>query len=57
MKLIRFGNKGEEKPGVEISGKRYDCSPWFRDWDRDFFNGGGLQVLQKILDENSNNLR
>ena len=53
MKLIRFGKEGLEKPGVEISGKRYDCSPWFKDWDREFFMGGGLQALQKVLDEQS----
>ena len=51
MKLIRFGNRGNEKPGVEESGKRFDCSPYFEDWNRDFFAAGGLQALQKVLEE------
>lgn len=51
MKLIRFGNKGDEKPGVVLSGKRYDCSSHFEDWNRDFFLNGGLQDLKKVLNE------
>jgi 2,4-diketo-3-deoxy-L-fuconate hydrolase len=51
MKLIRFGNKGDEKPGIEVSGKRYDCSAYFEDWNRDFFINGGLQALQNIIKE------
>ncbi len=53
MKLIRFGNLGEEKPGIEVSGKRYDCSPYFEDWNREFFMNDGLQKLQKLLKERS----
>lgn len=53
MKLIRFGNLGEEKPGIEVSGKRYDCSPYFEDWNREFFMKDGLQKLQKLLKEQS----
>lgn len=53
MKLIRFGNLGEEKPGIEVSGKRYDCSPYFEDWNREFFMNDGLQKLQKLLKEQS----
>lgn len=49
MKLIRFGNPGAEKPGVLINGKRKDLSGHFRDWDRDFFNSGGLAQLDKLL--------
>lgn len=49
MKLIRFGKKGAEKPGVEIKGKRYDCSNYFEDWNHDFFQNGGLKKLKKIL--------
>jgi 2,4-diketo-3-deoxy-L-fuconate hydrolase len=53
MKLVRFGNKGEEKPGIEVSGKRYDCSNHFEDWNREFFKSGGLQALQNIIKDNS----
>ncbi|MFK7982243.1 MAG: fumarylacetoacetate hydrolase family protein [Saprospiraceae bacterium] len=49
MKLIRFGKKGAEKPGVEIKGKRYDCSDYFEDWNPDFFQNGGLKKLKKVL--------
>lgn len=45
MKLIRFGEIGKEKPGVLVNGVRKDCSGLFRDWDRAFFNGGGLGQL------------
>ena len=35
MKLIRFGEIGEEKPGVlDTHGKRRDLSKLFKDWDR-----------------------
>lgn len=49
MKLIRFGKIGAEKPGVLWNGKRLDCSDWFKDWDRDFFQNGGLKKLNKLL--------
>jgi 2,4-didehydro-3-deoxy-L-rhamnonate hydrolase len=48
MRLIRFGNKGNEKPGIEISGKRYDCSSRFNDWNHDFFQSDGLNKLKKL---------
>jgi 2-keto-4-pentenoate hydratase/2-oxohepta-3-ene-1,7-dioic acid hydratase in catechol pathway len=48
MKLIRFGTKGNEKPGIEVSGKRLDCSRFFEDWNRDFFMKDGLQALQNV---------
>ncbi len=38
MKLLRFGKKGAEKPGVEIKGKRLDCSQHFEDWNHNFFH-------------------
>ncbi|MEM6347187.1 MAG: fumarylacetoacetate hydrolase family protein [Bacteroidota bacterium] len=49
MKLIRFGPKGQEKPGVLIEGIRKDCSAHFQDWDRSFFQANGLEELQKLL--------
>jgi 2-keto-4-pentenoate hydratase/2-oxohepta-3-ene-1,7-dioic acid hydratase in catechol pathway len=51
MKLIRFGLKGNEKPGIEVSGKRYDCSEYFEDWNREFFQNDGLQALQKVKEK------
>jgi len=49
MRLIRYGEKGNEKPGVEINGKRYDCSDFFEDWNRAFFNDGGLEKLASVI--------
>ena len=50
MKLIRFGAPGAEKPGVQLEdGTRRDLSGYFRDWDRIFFNAGGLDLLAEIL--------
>ena len=47
MKLIRFGNKGNEKPGViDNDNKRRDASGFFKDWNNEFFENDGLQKLQ-----------
>ena len=48
MKLIRFGEKGEEKPGIWWEGQRRDCSAWFADWNADFFRKGGLEDLERL---------
>src|SRR4051812_42394173 len=54
MRLARFGAAGREKPAiVDASGTRRDCSAHFRDWDRDFFNRGGLDLLRRLLDGDS----
>jgi len=57
MKLIRFGEKDNEKPGVLYQGKRLDCSEEFRDWDRDFFQNNGLKRLEKYLESNAAQLK
>ena len=49
MRLIRYGDKGREKPGIEIDGIRFDCSKMFKDWDREFFNDNGIQKLEDAL--------
>jgi 2-keto-4-pentenoate hydratase/2-oxohepta-3-ene-1,7-dioic acid hydratase in catechol pathway len=47
MKLIRFGERGAEKPGVlTTNGHRKDCSALFADWNHDFFQSGGLDGLR-----------
>ena len=56
MKLIRFGPKGKEKPGVLIHEKRLDCSAHFQDWNRAFFNSGGLDELKKLIEEKGQTL-
>lgn len=49
MKLVRFGEKGSEKPGVLINGKRLDCSAYFDDWNQPFFADDGLEKLRERL--------
>jgi len=53
MKLIRFGQRGNERPGVLIDGTRRDLSGEFRDWDGEFFAGGGLDSLRNVLGKRS----
>lgn len=50
MKLVRFGNPGEEKPGVVINDKRYDVSHLVNEYDAAFFGGGGIQQLRSQID-------
>ncbi len=51
MKLFRFGEKGNEKPGIVHDGKRLDCSAYFEDWNHRFFYNHGLVSLQLVLDQ------
>lgn len=51
MKLIRFGEAGHEKPGIlDPQGQRRDLSGIFTDWDRKFFQQGGMAALAKQLE-------
>jgi len=46
MKLIRFGNPGQEKPGLILDdGRRIDASAFGSDYDEAFFGGDGLTRL------------
>jgi 2,4-didehydro-3-deoxy-L-rhamnonate hydrolase len=51
MKLIRFGEAGQEKPGVLLDGKRYDASSITRDYDETFFTEDGIAKLKSALDK------
>ena len=52
MRLVRFGPPGQEKPGVLLrDGTRRDCSRLVRDYDRDFWNTGGLDELRRAVSE------
>ena len=43
MKLIRFGTRGLEKPGiVTAEGRTKDVSAHVQDYDHAFFSSGGL---------------
>ena len=51
MKLIRFGEDGREKPGIQLpDGTRLDASQFGADYDEKFFASGGLQRLRAWLD-------
>ena len=45
MKLIRFGPPGAERPGLLVGDRRKDCSALVRDYDRAFFQQGGIERL------------
>ncbi|MBC7851620.1 MAG: fumarylacetoacetate hydrolase family protein [Chitinophagaceae bacterium] len=53
MRLIRFGNIGEEKPGIQLpNGKRIDVSAFGQDYSEEFFASGGINLLRNWLEEN-----
>lgn len=53
MRLIRFGEKGLEKPGIlDEQDIRRDLSGVFKEWDSAFFNSGGLSELEAYLQDN-----
>jgi len=54
MKLIRFGEPGNERPGIFMNGKRYDVSEWIKDYDESFFAADGIKQLSRILKEQTN---
>lgn len=57
MKLIRFGNSGEEKPGVELkNGKRLDVSGFGEDYNETFFGTDGIERLAGWLKINHGNI-
>jgi len=51
MKLIRFGQPGQEKPGLLLDdGARLDVSGFVADYDEDFFANNGLHKLSVWLE-------
>lgn len=50
MRLIRFGERGKEKPGLLLEdGSRIDVSDFCQDYDEAFFAGNGLKKLSAWL--------
>ncbi|MFD2719623.1 fumarylacetoacetate hydrolase family protein [Hymenobacter monticola] len=49
MKLIRFGEAGQEKPGIIQGDQWLDVSASVRDYDEAFFAQGGLKQLHAAL--------
>lgn len=55
MKLLRFGDVGLEKPGLQLdNGTRIDASGFGMDWDHNFFaDPGNLDRLQEWVGANA----
>ncbi|MBC7828964.1 MAG: fumarylacetoacetate hydrolase family protein [Chitinophagaceae bacterium] len=51
MKLIRFGEPDNERPGIYLNGKRYDLSSRIKDYDEQFFAANGLHELEKMVQQ------
>jgi 2,4-diketo-3-deoxy-L-fuconate hydrolase len=50
MKLVRFGTRGQERPGLLTpAGRIKDCSAHVADYDHAFFNDGGLERLRQVV--------
>lgn len=49
MKLIRYGQPGQEKPGLLLHDQRYDASAFGQDYTEEFFATNGLQRLADFL--------
>jgi len=56
MKLFRFGEPGQEKPGVMIEDNYLDVSAFGEDYNEAFFQNNGLARLTNYVNENSSNL-
>jgi len=56
MKLLRFGEAGNEKPGVLLNGKMVDTSSFGEDYGEAFFETDGLTRLQTWLTKNQTSL-
>ena len=56
MKLIRWGNPGQEKTGVIINDVKYDTSSFGEDYNEQFFGNDGLKRLDNFLRMNEGKL-
>ena len=54
MRLIRFGERDQERPGVLLpEGRRIDVGAFGEDWSEAFFAGDGLARLERWLARNA----
>jgi len=56
MKLIRYGEPGKEKTGVQLDGKNYDTSAFGEDYNEVFFENNGLIRLENFINESTGKL-
>ena len=53
MKLLRFGEPGQEKPGIETNEDKWiDCSSFGSDLTEEFLGSGGIDSLEEWLKDN-----
>ena len=53
MKLIRFGSRGNEKPGIQLDNEqRLDVTSFGEDYTESFFGNNGISRLKKWLENN-----
>lgn len=58
MKLIRYGEAGNETPGIQDEhGRNLDCSLFGEDWNEHFFASNGLERLRTWLKSNQKLLK
>ena len=54
MKLIRFGEVGNEKPGIQLdNGDWIDITAFGQDYYESFFGGNGIEQLKKWVEVNA----
>jgi len=56
MKLIRFGNVGEEKTGIAVGDVLYDTSAFGEDYNEQFFTNDGIARLEAFVEANQSTL-
>ncbi|PTX18080.1 2-keto-4-pentenoate hydratase/2-oxohepta-3-ene-1,7-dioic acid hydratase in catechol pathway [Pontibacter mucosus] len=56
MKLIRFGEPGQEKAGVILNDVTYDVSAFGEDYNEQFFQSNGLERLKAYVQQNEGKL-
>lgn len=56
MKLIRYGESGKEKIGVQIEDRNYDVSAFGGDYNEEFFADNGLARLEEFVKANEGKL-
>lgn len=52
MKLLRFGEVGKERTGVQIDGVNYDVSAFGEDYNEQFFETNGIERLAQYIQDN-----
>src|ERR1700760_1573120 len=56
MRLIRYGQIGQERTGVQIEGKNYDTSGFGQDYNEQFFESDGINRLKAYVEANKGKL-